>query len=245
MKESRRPVVWECKPKESDEVKSEVSKSTRFMKRATITSSDMPTQHCPIITINQISAIPNMFTWASVRSAYKKIWANFYDLSLIKFHKFHILSYFIANLMVEDETVLHNIPYMGDEVLDHDGKFIEELIKNYDGKVHGDKENSFVDNEVFVDLVKALQVTETTLRASMKSSWNKMVGMSSTSKDKDAAASDQVKIEGGIGKISDARILALSEKLAKRKTKLPSPSVFKAISDIYPERGTPQELRER
>ncbi|XP_021945728.1 histone-lysine N-methyltransferase E(z) [Folsomia candida] len=217
MKESRRPVVWECKPKESDEVKSEVSKSTRFMKRATITSSDMPTQHCPIITINQISAIPNMFTWASVRT----------------------------NLMVEDETVLHNIPYMGDEVLDHDGKFIEELIKNYDGKVHGDKENSFVDNEVFVDLVKALQVTETTLRASMKSSWNKMVGMSSTSKDKDAAASDQVKIEGGIGKISDARILALSEKLAKRKTKLPSPSVFKAISDIYPERGTPQELRER
>ena len=59
---------------------------------------------------------------------------------------------------MDDETVLHNIPYMGEEVLEKEGSFIEELIGNYDGKVHDENHISKCHNMSYITIVLIIRI---------------------------------------------------------------------------------------
>ncbi|KAH8345895.1 hypothetical protein KR067_008582 [Drosophila pandora] len=207
------------------------------VKRAEVTSyNGIPSgpQRVPICVINAVTPIPTMYTWAPTQQ----------------------------NFMVEDETVLHNIPYMGDEVLDKDGKFIEELIKNYDGKVHGDKDPSFMDDAIFVELVHALmrshskELEESTPGTSVKAE-NPVKQNESDDEDVDVDTSSPTRVEKKAESVEvekkakeesekdDGADVKPAAEEVKNKLPFPAPIIFQAISANFPDKGTAQELKEK
>ncbi|KAM4692268.1 histone-lysine N-methyltransferase EZH1 isoform 2-T2 [Rhinophrynus dorsalis] len=248
-----------------------------FLKKCTVESTfpGFAIQSIFTRSLNTVALVPIMYSWSPLQQ----------------------------NFMVDDETVLCNIPYMGDEVKEEDETFIEELINNYDGKVHGEEEidlpsamltsprlhdrerlfrygqsfsagrnstiktgSGLLDDACFLELMEALlQYTDEEESAHSEPAGCKVEEMKGegpmTRKRKRIAeeGTGELQVNPGSNVASakgSSEIRSDGEERAsvhsktrgsKRvcKSPLPNELIFSAISAVFPERGFPEEVKER
>lgn len=178
-----------------------------FLKKCTIESifPGFASQHMLMRSLNTVALVPIMYSWSPLQQ----------------------------NFMVEDETVLCNIPYMGDEVKEEDETFIEELINNYDGKVHGEEEmipgSVLISDAVFLELVDALN----------QYSDEEEEGHNDTSDGKQEDSKEDLPIT------RKRKRHSMEGNKKSSKKQFPNDMIFSAIASMFPENGVPDDMKER
>ncbi|XP_057571402.1 histone-lysine N-methyltransferase EZH1 isoform X1 [Hippopotamus amphibius kiboko] len=178
-----------------------------FLKKCTIESifPGFASQHMLMRSLNTVALVPIMYSWSPLQQ----------------------------NFMVEDETVLCNIPYMGDEVKEEDETFIEELINNYDGKVHGEEEmipgSVLISDAVFLELVDALN----------QYSDEEEEGHNDTSDGKQDDSKEDLPVT------RKRKRHAIEGNKKNSKKQFPNDMIFSAIASMFPENGVPDDMKER
>ncbi|XP_030396770.1 histone-lysine N-methyltransferase EZH1 isoform X3 [Gopherus evgoodei] len=177
-----------------------------FLKQCTVESNfpGFPNQTIFMRSLNTVALVPIMYSWSPLQQ----------------------------NFMVEDETVLCNIPYMGDEVKEEDETFIEELINNYDGKVHGEEEmitgSVLISDAVFLELVEALNQYSDEEEEGLNDSEGKQ---------------EDGKEELPVTRKRKRTTMEGNKKCPKKQ--FPNDMIFSAISSMFPENGFPEDMKER
>ncbi|XP_043856730.1 histone-lysine N-methyltransferase EZH1 isoform X1 [Dromiciops gliroides] len=194
-----------------------------FLKKCTVESNfpGFDSQDMLMRSLNTVALVPIMYSWSPLQQ----------------------------NFMVEDETVLCNIPYMGDEVKEEDETFIEELINNYDGKVHGEEEmipgSVLISDAVFLELVDALnQYSEEEEEGHNNDSSE---GKQEDNKEELPVLRKRKRltIEGSDNSPQKLSVIFGSGNKKSSKKQFPNDMIFSAISSMFPENGVPDDMKER